>query len=218
MNWIYTIAIVIALVVVGFLLFIFMPKPTVFFDPYTNTTQLFAQHHDEILRETTDCLDPVIPIYGFQRDINSSEYPKIYELLRSMPYVRFAGIINIKPKFEQRREYGFADIANDTIRYFYTIKQSAIQKSGIWIDGSRKFFTDKEWICGDMSREHSLFNKDKLNHTTVLFIDIDRHPSIHNGCSPNNDIKKDEVLKMFEENAYIKGNTPELDGYESQDD
>ena len=48
-----------------------------------------------------------------------------------------------------------------------------------------------------MSIEHSLFNKDKINKTIVLFIDIERPSSIHKGNSPNKDINKDEILKLF---------------------
>ena len=46
-----------------------------------------------------------------------------------------------------------------------------------------------------MSREHSLFNKDKERAATVLFLDVDRDQSM--GNSPNIDINKDEILKMF---------------------
>ena len=175
-----------------------MPKPKVFFDSYTNATTLFPQNHDELAKEILDqgVEKPVIPIYGFG-EVKSEDFPKTYQMLRSMPYVRFAGIINLKPHFNQDREYGYNVVANHTIRYFYTIKHSATNKSGIWIDGECRFFTEKEWICGDMSREHSLFNKNKKLYTTVLFIDIDRHESIHDGCSPNSDLSKDEVLKLF---------------------
>lgn len=200
MNWAITIAIIIILLIAGFMLFFFMPKPQVFFNTYTDTIQVFKQLHDQIYKEVIDqnCDDPVIPIYGFG-EIKSLNYPEIYQALRCMPYVRFAGIITIKPKFQQAKEYGFASVANHTVRYFYTLKESAGGRSGIWIDGEKRFFVEKEWICGDMSREHSLFNKDKERSTIVLFVDIDRHENIHEGRSPNLDIKKDEILKMFED-------------------
>ena len=70
--------------------------------------------------------------------------------------------------------------------------------------------TEKEWICGDMSREHSLFNKDKDRKTVVLFIDIDRHECIHEGRSPNSDIKKDEIIRMFEPGVYEANAEQEL--------
>lgn len=219
MSWLFTIALVIVLLIAGFMLFIFMPKPIVFFSPYTDTIAVCKQNHDVICKEILDknCLDPVIPIYGLG-EIKSFDYPEVYKSLRCMPYVRNAGIITIKPKFQQTREYGFAPIANHTVRYFYTIKESAGHKSGIWIDGEKRFFMEKEWICGDMSREHSLFNRDKERSTVVLFVDIDRHESIHEGRSPNQDIKKDEIMKMFEEGAYTPGNNEELAGDESDVD
>lgn len=199
MNWLITIAVVIILIVAGLFFFLFMPKPIVFFDPYTNTTKLFIQEHDDLKKEILelDTKTSVIPIYGLST-VRTDKYPKLYQLLRAMPCVRYAGIINIKPKFEQIREYGYDYAANHTTRYFYTIKASATNKSGIWIDGEKRFFVEKEWVVGDMSREHALFNKSKDSYTTVIFIDIDRHEKIHQGRSPNSDIDKDEVLKIFE--------------------
>lgn len=200
MHWLTATILVIILIIVGFGFFIFMPKPTVFFPPYTDTIQIFVQNHDDLKEEALqDTKTPVIPIYG-RGEIKSDAYPKIYECLKCMPYVRYAGIINIKPKFEQKPEYGYDIVANHTIRYFYTFKAAGANKSGIWIDGEKRFFTEKEWICGDMSREHRLFNKLKKTHSsTVLFVDIDRHQSIHEGRSPNTDASKDEVLKLFYE-------------------
>lgn len=204
MELVFTVGLAIVLIIAGFMLFMFMPKPTVFFDPYTNTIGVFAPNHDKIVEEVNKygTHDSIIPIYGFG-EIKSQEFPVIYELVRSMPYVRNVGIINIKPKFQQAKEYGLDRVANHTIRYFYTIKESCGLKSGIWIDGARKFFTEKEWICGDMSREHSLFNKDRDQYTTVLFVDIDRHEKIHEGRSPNSNLEQDEILKMFD--IYHKG-------------
>lgn len=192
------------------MLFFFMPKPKVFFDPYTDTISIFRNQHDKIKEEILSKNgSPIVPIYGFG-EIISREYPETYQLLRCMPYVRFAGILTLKPKFQQAKEYTVASVADHTIRYFYTIQESAGHKSGIWIDGEKRFFDEKEWICGDMSREHSLFNKDKERTSVVLFIDIDRHQNIHEGRSPNSDIKKDEILRMFEPGVYEANNTLEM--------
>jgi len=198
MSWVFTIAIVIILLIAGFMLFFFMPKPTVFFDPYKSIADIL-EHFDDIKKEIVEnqieeVKDPVIPIYGFG-EIKSTDYPKTYEILSAIDGIQTVGIINIKPKFQQVKEYGFAPVANNTVRHFFTIQESAGHKSGIWIDGERRFFTTKECIVGDMSREHSLFNKDKERWTTVLFIDITR--SDDKGNSPNADIEKDEILKMF---------------------
>ncbi len=223
MDWLFTVSLTIVLLIAGFMLFFFMPKPRVFFDPYTNTVEIFKQNHDLICGEVFDTnklddgqRDPVIPIYGFG-EIKAYEYPVIYNCLRCVPYIRFAGIITIKPKFQQAREYGLDIVANHTIRYFYTLKESAGHKSGIWIDGEKRFFTEREWICGDMSREHSLFNRDKERSSVVLFIDIDRHETIHEGRSPNNNIKKDEILKMFD-GEYVPGRHADLSVDDSAED
>jgi hypothetical protein len=199
MNWLFTVAVVIILLIAGLMLFFFMPKPTVFFDPYVTVTEVFANQHSLIKKEvldnqTQDVKDPVIPIYGFGK-IKSIQYPELYNLLTNIPGLQNAGIINLKPKFNQVRGYGLASAVNNTVRHFYTIQESSGHKSGIWIDGEKRFFVADKFICGDMSREHSLFNKDKERYATILFIDVDRQEG--SGKSPNTDINKDEILKMF---------------------
>jgi hypothetical protein len=180
------------------MLFVFMPKPTVFFPPYTDCIKVFEDNHDTIKKEITetDITTPVIPIYGFAT-VKTDKYLETYKLLRCLPYVRFAGILNLRKKFSQLQSYGYAPVANDTIRYFYTIDGTGSNKAGVWIDGEKRFFEEKSWICGDMSREHSLFNNDKYKNCTILFVDIDRHESIHCGNSKNNDIATDEILAHF---------------------
>jgi hypothetical protein len=198
MNWFYAFCIVLVLIVVGFMMFIFMPKPVVFFEPYTDFIRVFESNHEIVKKEVlaNDVETPVIPIFGFN-DIKSDKYPETYKLLRCLPYVRFAGIINLRKKFSQAPTYGYAPVANETTRYFYTIDGTGTNKAGVWIDGEKKFFDEKTWICGDMSREHSLFNNDKYKSITVLFVDIDRHESIHKGTSKNEDLATDEILSYF---------------------
>ena len=197
MNWFYAVCIFLVLIVVGFMLFIFMPKPIVFFEPYTNCIGVFNDNHEKIKTEIlTDIKTPIIPIYGFN-EIKTDKYPETYKLLRCMPAVRFAGILNLRTKFSQTSSYSYAPVANDTIRYFYTIDGTGSNKAGVWIDGEKRFFEEKTWICGDMSREHSLFNNDKYKSCTILFIDIDRHDSINKGSSKNNELSSDEIIAQF---------------------
>jgi hypothetical protein len=190
MNWIFAIATLVAFIIIGFILLIFMPKAQVFFDLNIPELKNLETNHDEIKKEVLDNLKdpikPVIPIYG-DREIKSIDYPRLYEILQTIPDIRYAGILNLKPKFNQIKQYGFAPVSNYTLRCFYTLSQSATHKSGVWIDGQTKFFTEKEMICGDMSREYSLFNKNRYNYSTVLFIDIDRSDHDNTGNSPNNE-------------------------------
>lgn len=197
MNWFYAVCIVLVLIVVGFMLFIFMPKPTVFFEPYTNCIEVFKDNHEKIKAEVLqDIKTPIIPIYGFN-EMKTNKYPETYKLLRCMPFVRFAGILNLRTKFNQASSYSYAPVANDTIRYFYTVDETGSNRAGVWIDGEKRFFEEKSWICGDMSREHSLFNNDKYKSCSVLFIDIDRHESINKGSSKNNVLSSDEIIAQF---------------------
>ncbi len=227
-NSIISIAIVIILFMIClFALFLF-PKPKVFFDIKVDKDDLFDQYHNEIKTEIENQnnlyiknglikdeeLLPVIPIYGLSY-IESYKYKNIYELFRTIPYVRFAGIINLKPAFEQCPSYGYAEVANDTLRCFYAVNISSTNKSGIWIDGEKKFFVDRQWLICDISREHLLFNKDKYSYTTLLWVDIDRPDNIHKGCSINDDIEKDEILKLFK--AYSSNNAIDSKSSKSTD-
>ena len=202
MNWFYACCIVLVLIVVGFMMFIFMPKPIVFYEPYTDCINIFTDNHELLKKEIleNDTTTPVVPIYGFDA-IQTHKYPETYKLLRCMPYVRFAGILNLRTKFSQLATYSYAPVANNTIRFFYTIDGTGTNKAGVWIDGEKRFFEEKTWICGDMSREHSLFNNDKYKSITVLFIDIDRHENIHKGTSKNDDLDTDEILSQFAANV-----------------
>jgi hypothetical protein len=197
MQWLLTIAIVIVLIVISFVLFIFMPKARVFFDTIKEG-DIFSQNQEELKKSLAniDIKKPIVPIYGDGVILNY-EYPFLYQLIQCLPEVKYAGILILKPVFNQTPQYGFKHIANTTLRHFYCVKQSATQKSGIWIDGERKFFNEGEWICGDMSRENSLFNKNKKNTSVIVFVDIDRPKDINIGNSINDDISKDEILKHF---------------------
>lgn len=199
MEWLIALSSIIVLIVITFVFLFFMPKPVVFFTPDQYIMNVLQSNKEIIESETKKAnkqVNSVIPIYGLNK-IHSYDYPEIYNILLSIPYLKTAGILNLKPEFQSNRIYGFNEVANNSIRYFYTIEESACYKSGIWIDGEKKFFIRNECICGDMSREHALFNNDKLSYTTVLFIDIDRPEEIHKGNSPNTDITKDEIINLF---------------------
>lgn len=200
MNWIMTISIFIVLLIVFFAFMFFMPKPKVFFDADIKELQYIIQWHDQVVAEVAknNKMDSaVIPIYS-KGNIHDTRFPMLYTALSLIPNIQYMGLINIKEDFSQKKKYGYNKITDSTLRYFYTLTASGTRKSGIWIDGERKFFNEKEWIVADMSRENSLFNKDKYSSTTVVFLDIIRPEWIGNGASPNTDINKDDIAKMFE--------------------
>jgi hypothetical protein len=190
-----SIAIVIIILVFTIILTILAPAPVVFMEPYIDVSNI-NNKFDDIKKEiqTVNDMKPVIPIYGFDK-IKDFRFPVIYNAIKKLPNVINIGIINLKPKFEQIRQYGYAPVANNTIRYFLPVEVAATNKSGIWIDGFKKFFNENKWICADISREHSLFNKYKYGTCTVLFIDILRESGM--GTSKNDNIVLDEVLLMF---------------------
>jgi len=190
-----SIAIVIIILIFTLILTVLAPAPTVFLEPYIDLSSIDLKF-DDIKKEiqTVNDMKPVIPIYGFEK-IKDTRFPIIYNSIRNIPNVINIGILNLKPRFEQIRQYGFSSISNNTIRYFLPIEVSATNKSGIWIDGFKKFFNEKKWVCADVSREHSLFNKYKYGTCTVLFIDILRNSGT--GTSKNDNIILDEILLCF---------------------
>jgi hypothetical protein len=195
MYWVYKVAIIIILIVVGIMLFIFMPKVQVFFDITDPVFEYVAENHKKIYKEVKKQKNnnSVIPIFADNR-IKNYNYPITYDIIRVIPNIYNFGIINIKANFEQNKQNGCSPMTDDTLRYFYCIKQSAARKSGIWIDGQIKFFQENDWVCGDVSRENSLFNKHKTDKTIILFIDIKRPDHIRKSKSINTDIIKDEIL------------------------
>lgn len=196
MHWVISTAIVIIIIVIAFLCFLILPGPTVFFDPWIDEIDLMAQNHAAIEAETSAVTDAVTPIYG-AGTVYDTRFPVIYDILRAIPGVKYAGLIHLKPVFGQVKRHGYAPAANNTVRYFYTIRHSATNKSGIWIDGASTFFCAKSWIVGDMSRENSLFNQYKYGDTLVLFMDVERPAKCPVGASKNTDVSTDEVLRMF---------------------
>jgi hypothetical protein len=198
MDWITTGSIFVILITISLIFFIFTPKLKVFFDCDVYNLDILEKNADVIEEEfnKTESNSAIIPIYG-NGEIKNTDYPKIYDIISQIPNIKYAGIIILKPRFEQVKQYGYYENADNTLRYFYCIKHSAAQKSGIWIDGEKKFFYTKELICGDMSRENSLFNKNKDYETVVLFLDIDRNEDVKKGRSPNTEISNDEILSVF---------------------
>ena len=112
MHWLLTIAIVIVLIVISFVLFIFMPKARVFFDTLKEGN-IFFQNQEELKKSLANVeIDtPVIPIYADGVILNN-EYPFLYQLLQCLPEVRYAGILVLKPKFNQIPQYGYNEKAN----------------------------------------------------------------------------------------------------------
>jgi hypothetical protein len=126
----------------------------------------------------------------------TDKYPKLYERIRAIPLVHYAGLLILKPDFTEKTTHGYAPVANNTLRYFYPFKVSAARKCGITVDGQRKFFNEGVWVCADVSREHSLFNQSLYENSIILFIDISRE-NVPLGISTNNDILSDVILAAF---------------------
>ncbi len=197
-KWL-SIALGVIIVLVICLLVVFLPKTPVFHKPDEEIKQLFDEHgstlHEEILAQIKQGETNVIPICT-EDTLFTNDFPKTYELLQKIPFqITYAGIVSLKPSFFQTKQYGYGPNANRTYRYFYTIRESSVYCSGVWIDGEKKMFCNKGLICADVSRESCLFNDCVRRNATVLFFDVivDRKM----GMSLANDISKDDLLQHF---------------------
>jgi hypothetical protein len=194
-NYIYTGALCIVLVIIGFFFFFFMPSSTVF---YNKPGPDWSAMYGVLLAEVIDHGDPIVPIYG--RDTSgelviTDKFPLLYEKIREIPDVYYAGLINLKPEFVSATIHGYAPVANQTLRLFYPFKVSGTRRSGVVVDGQRKFFAEGTWICADVSRENSIFNNSSYDACVILFIDVMRDVAL--GVSQNYDIKTDHILRAF---------------------
>jgi hypothetical protein len=194
-NYIYTGALCIVLVIIGFFFFFFMPSSTVF---YNKQGPDWSGMYGVLLAEVINQSDHIVPIYGHKPSgelVITDKFPLLYEKIREIPDVYYAGLINLKPEFVSATIHGYAPIANQTLRYFFPFRVSGTRKSGVVVDGQRKFFTEGIWICADVSRENSIFNNSLYDSCIILFIDVMRDISL--GVSQNHDIRTDHILRAF---------------------
>ena len=174
------IAIIVIIIVITFLLVIFLPKPKCYFDTKKICKELLLlneSHMENLKKELIPLLDNETYVHVYSDNtlaIDTKTISTSYDLFRSIPYVRNITLVKLDPKLDMNKSKGSSNLANHTIRCALALKCSGAQKSGIWVDGEMKFFTEAEWIIYDNSREHSIFNKHKRLHTYLLIIDIDR--------------------------------------------
>lgn len=189
-DYIIIIAVVIVLVIVTFLLLIFMPRPKCYFDTNDICKELLLLSKEEQFKKIKEELSTLegdhIEIYKNNLTSNiSTSIPETYELLRSIPNVRQVFLTKLDKKTEVDKHKGSEShvFTNNTIRCVLPIKIPGAKKSGIWVDGETKIFTEGEWTVYDNSREHSMFNKHKRLPLYLLVVDIDRSDHIPIGIA-----------------------------------
>lgn len=191
-------------VIVCIVVLVCLPKPNAFPDPDPEIDmdmfiQRQAELSDEITKAFGDCsqshgdsVQTVIPILHY--DVQKSDACPVLEgIVRQIPNVVTAGVMRVMPKVEKPPAHGYADHSNITIRYFYCVKTAVANRSGIWVDGARKFFREGEYFCADVSRENYLFNSYKYEPTLVIFIDLPRPENMARGISTNTNAASDEI-------------------------
>jgi len=189
-TYLYIGTVVIILVILTFMLLVLLPGPKCYFDveEFSELKKIESDEYLKIFKEELIPLsDQVSNIYvdGLLLKL-PDEYPKSYELFRSIPFIEQILLYKLNAKTDMPKQKGSADLANHTLRAVMPLKISGTQKSGIWVDGTIKFYTEGKWIIYDNSREHSMFNKHKRFETYLLIIDIKRPKHIPVGIATEN--------------------------------
>jgi len=114
---------------------------------------------------------------------NMNTHPKLYELLRTVPDVERVFLKHVTKKTKSQKRQGSANTANNTLRCVLPIDIPAAKKSGMWVDGEKRFYRDRDWVIYDDSRESSYYNKHKRLDLYLLVVDIARPESIPMGIA-----------------------------------
>jgi hypothetical protein len=192
-EYTYIAVILITIILITFILLICMPKPKCYFDvdeickellPIIENEQLVPELMELFEKQTEKTDRTHHYIYNDnQVTIDTSSISTSYDLFRTIPNVRNILVVKLNGSTDISKKKGSATLSNNTLRCVLPLKISGAKKSGIWVDGETKFFTEGEWIIYDNSREHSVFNKHKRRESYILVIDIDRPDNIPLGIS-----------------------------------
>jgi hypothetical protein len=193
-RYVQAVGVVVLLIIVTLMLNILMPIPPCYFtvpdvnrklywlsDPSSHTdldAELKASEYDEDGRVLLYVDGEVGP--------GASTNPYTYDVLQKIDGVQQVFIQRVSKNSRARTQpfrQGPIDPANHTLRCVLPISVSATKRSGIWVDGQKKFFTEKEWLIYDDSRKNQVFNNHRNNPTALLVVDIDRPSAVPRGIS-----------------------------------
>lgn len=185
-NYLISTCIVIAFVVVTILMLIIMPKAKCYFDmgdidketKIAMKTLTQEPHFNDLLEEANKAIyneAGVCNLYDNEAIYETKQFPRTWNLLLSVPDVCCAFFATIKNNTKHtKKRIGSSQTANSTIRCVLPLKIPGTRKSGTWVDGETKFYTDGEWLMYDDSRENSYFNEHRRGDVVLLVVDINR--------------------------------------------
>jgi hypothetical protein len=191
MSYLVTALIIVVLIVVGFILLVFLPSPQCYFDVPDICENLLLLSSPDEYKKMQDELAKVGKTTVIYKDneVLDNSHLVTYDLLRTIPNLRYAAIVCINEKYETKKHKSDTS-ANTRLRCILPIKISGAKKSSLWCEGTTKFFIEGEWIIYDHSRDHIITNKHKHNKTTLLVVDVDRPSWIPLGIAKEEDDKK----------------------------
>lgn len=189
MDYLFVGSVVVALIAITFLLLIFMPTPNCFFSFESigeSMDELNSDTFKKIVEEvhTTYDNNGVRMLYqNGQLHKNMESHPVLYDMLLTVPHLERAFLKHITKKTKSPKQKGSANTSNKSLRCILPIDIPAAKKSGIWVDGEKKFFSDGIWVIYDNSRESSYYNKHKRLDLYILVVDVSRPVSIPMGIA-----------------------------------
>jgi hypothetical protein len=207
MDFVYKLSILIILFIITFAAFIFFPKGKNYFDYEKKCPEL------EILLDNIDIIKDECLLLDFKEWIDNKDklsvnvlylfnkiskdmikIPKTYNLLTQIPELKSCIIFKINPNTYIKNQKDIIELSNNTIRCFIPLKLSTSIKNGLLVNDQIKILQNKQIILFDNSKNYSIFNKHKYDHTYILSLDIKRPDKIPIGSSNIEKTKEYDIL------------------------
>lgn len=178
MGFVLIFAIVIILIIVTFLLVFFLPKPTVFFDPYDVCKELivfmneYKNIEDEVknftFTQTESYCEHIIWDFEKRNEINVVGLEKTYELANSIPNLIKISIIDIGTKS------GRVFYPEKGLNCIFTINEPHSKKCFVASDGEKKYVEAGKWIILNSEKDYQIQNGNKSERLRALYIVVDK--------------------------------------------
>jgi hypothetical protein len=212
MDIITTIAIIIVSIIITFLAFIFFPRNNNYFD-YEKKCPELQLLLDNINTVRNECIKLDYRDWINNKDKMSAnvlyifdkiskdvlKIPNTYNLLTKIPNLKSVILFKINPDVYIDKQKDIIELSNTTIRCIIPLKLSTMIKNGIIVSDNIKIFQNDQVILFDNSKEYSIFNKHKYNHTYLLVLDITRPVNIPIGTSDiKNTNQYDDIMNKLD--------------------
>lgn len=184
---------IIIVLIIGLILLICLPRPTVFYEKVI-PIELFSDF-ENLRSEIISYINNDKPIIPLKHNY-SNQLPLLHKYIQELSRyttVYHIGIIKLPSKFNQQIQQHTR--LNSMLRCILCLDHSTYYKTGISVDGQKRFFNTGKWVIYDASKVNFLFNVDNYETTTLLWIDFDRKNICKNGICK---INCDELIDTYD--------------------